>query len=309
MNWKYSKVTVQAPAKINLLLQIGQKNSNGYHDVISIMQAVSLYEKVTATANEKIVLTAVNGKHLASTPLDDNNLAVKAAQLLAKKTGVTAGVSLEITKTVPVAGGMAGGSADAAATLVACDKLWGTGLSKNDFLALANVLGADVPFALHGETALALGNGSVLTSVVGVDSLRWVVVHVAEELSTGKVFQELDELRLFNQFVAPSLVEAEQLIQKLRVGDVFEIGKLLRNDLAVAALSLSPNLQTILDVGKSFGVAGSFISGSGPSVVFLVEENFVSTGLVETLVAFPQVLDVYQVAGPVAGASIVDCVW
>ena len=143
------EVRVRAPGKINLSLRVGPREDDGYHAVSTVFQAVSVFEEVVATPSEQRTLT-VSGPQAELVPTDGSNLALRAAALLAERAGIDDGVHLHLHKGVPVAGGMAGGSADAAATLVACDALWRTGLSRDDLLELAAELGSDVPFSLAG---------------------------------------------------------------------------------------------------------------------------------------------------------------
>ena len=186
------KVQVRAPGKINLALHVGPPRPDGYHPLATLFQAVSLYEEVLAEAADDVTLT-IRGRG-ADLPTDATNLAVRAAQLLRETSGVDRGVALTLTKEVPVAGGMAGGSADAAATLLACDQLWGTGLGREELAELAAELGADVPFALTGLSAMGTGRGDLLTPVMSRGTYHWVLAVQAEGLSTPAVFREFDAM-------------------------------------------------------------------------------------------------------------------
>ena len=197
-------------------------------------------------------------------PLDDSNLAVRAARLLAARTGVAPDVDLHIRKQIPVAGGMAGGSADAAAALVACDLLWRTGLSRDDLHELAAELGADVPFALMGGTAVGTGRGDVLTPALARGELHWVLALSDQQLSTPEVYAECDRLRGSKVVVEPRV--SDQMMHGLRSGDAAVVGAQLANDLQPAALSLCPDLAATLAVGEEYGALGSVVSGSGPTV-------------------------------------------
>ncbi|MFH5824430.1 4-(cytidine 5'-diphospho)-2-C-methyl-D-erythritol kinase [Georgenia sp. AZ-5] len=188
-----SKVQVRAPGKINLALRAGPPGRDGYHPLSTLFQAVSLYEDVVARPAEDITLE-IRGRG-TDLPTDATNLAVRAASLLRETSGVEAGVHLTLTKQVPVAGGMAGGSADAAATLLACDQLWGTGLGREELVELAAELGADVPFALTGMSAMGVGRGDLLTPVMSRGTYHWVLAVQQEGLSTPAVFRQMDELR------------------------------------------------------------------------------------------------------------------
>lgn len=187
-----SAVHVRAPGKINLALRVGPPRPDGYHPLATLFQAVSLYEDVVARPADDITLE-IHGRG-ADLPTDSGNLAVRAAALLRETSGTEAGVHLTLTKQVPVAGGMAGGSADAAATLLACDQLWGTGLGREELGELAAELGADVPFALTGLSAMGTGRGDLLTPVMSRGQYHWVLAVQSEGLSTPAVFRAFDEI-------------------------------------------------------------------------------------------------------------------
>lgn len=156
---RMNSVTVRVPAKVNLQLAVGPLRDDGYHDLVNVFHAVSIFDEVTATA-ETGMSVRVEGEGADQVPDDDDNLAIRAALALAGHAGRSYGVNLVIRKAIPVAGGMAGGSADAAAALVACNELWGLGLPTEDLLEIAADLGSDVPFALLGGTAVGTGRGS-----------------------------------------------------------------------------------------------------------------------------------------------------
>ena len=192
-----SSVTVRAPAKINLGLSVGGPRADGFHDVATAYHAISLHDELVAAASEElsVAVTTADGIPLDDVPQDSSNLAVAAALALAERAGVEPLVRLHITKSIPVAGGMAGGSADAAAALVACDALWQTGLSRSELAELAAALGSDVPFSLVGGTALGTGRGEVLTPVLARGRFHWVVAIADGGLSTPDVYAECDRLR------------------------------------------------------------------------------------------------------------------
>jgi len=300
---------VRAPAKINLALRVGDLDEDGYHDVVSVYQAVSLFEEVTAAlpADGPSGLTvAVRGPGAAHVPLDGTNLAVRAAQLLAERAGVPAEAALSIRKAVPVAGGMAGGSADAAAALVACDLLWGTGLSREELVALGAELGADVPFALVGGTALGTGRGDRVTPVLGRGDYHWVLALAADGLSTPRVYAEHDRLRAGLPSVDLEPQVPADLAHALRSGDAARLGTCLVNDLQDAACSLRPQLRRVLALGEDHGVLGSLVSGSGPTVALLVADSSAALELAVALTASGVASDVRRVTGPAPGARQVE---
>jgi 4-diphosphocytidyl-2-C-methyl-D-erythritol kinase len=297
------RVTVRVPAKINLELAVGGPRADGFHELATVFHAVSLYDEVTAVAADSVEVT-VTGPQAELVPLDASNLAVRAALLLARRTGVDVGARLHITKGIPVAGGMAGGSADAAATLLACDVLWHTGLSRDELRELAAELGSDVPFGLLGGTAVGTGRGEQLTPALARGTFHWVVALSEGTLSTPAVYREIDRLRAGRVLPLPRV--SERLMQALRAGDPAALGAALTNDLQPAAFSLAPELERTLKVGLENGALGGIVSGSGPTVAFVVENPEHALDLSVVLSASGLVADVRRAYGPVPGARIVD---
>lgn len=297
------EVCVRAPAKINLALCVGGVRADGFHDLASVFHAVSLYEDVTATTADEITVE-VEGEGAASVPAGGDNLAVRAATLLAARTGVDAGVRLHVRKRVPVAGGMAGGSADAAAALLACDTLWRTGLSRDELRELAGELGSDVPFALLGGTALGTGRGDRLTPALARGEYHWVLALSDHGLGTPAVYAEFDRLQAGRVLPEPRVPDA--MMQALRSGDPEALGGALVNDLQPAACRLAASLTQTLDVGTEFGALGAVVSGSGPTVAFLVRDNEAALDLCVALTASGTVGSVKRATGPVSGARVVE---
>ena len=271
---KPHSVTVRAPGKINVYFRVGALQSDGYHEVASLYQAVSLYEEVTATHADDFSIQFSGPIDATGLPTDHTNLAVKAAKLLAEVTGYRGGVKLNVFKRVPIAGGMGGGSADAAATLVACDELWETRLGRAKLLPLAAQLGADVPFALEGGTAVGTGRGEELSPALAQGVFHWVLALSNSGLSTPVVYRTLDEHRDRHRAElkpAPEQVKVETaVLQAVRVGDPESLADSMHNDLQVAALRLDPELSEVLELGESRGALAGIVSGSGPTVAFLV---------------------------------------
>lgn len=304
-------VRVKAPGKINVSLRVGTPREDGYHSVASVYLAVSLYEEITATATDDGAITVtVDGQGslnlpMEEIPLDASNLAARAAALLAELSENSTGVHLNITKRVPIAGGMGGGSADAAATLLACDALWNSGFSRDELAKIAVDLGADVPFALIGGTAVGVGVGEQLTPAISKTPLHWVLVPSNFGLSTPAVYRTLDDLRLANGDVPPEIPEIDpQILTAMRSGDAHALADLLHNDLQAAALELAPELKDILSAGRDAGALAGIVSGSGPTVAFLAEsEEHAAT--VDALLATAG-LSTELVHGPAHGARIVS---
>jgi 4-diphosphocytidyl-2-C-methyl-D-erythritol kinase len=257
---------------------------------------------VTASAADEISVT-VEGAQADLVPRDGHNLAVRAAELLARRVGVDDGVRLHIRKGIPVAGGMAGGSADAAAALLACDTLWGAGLSRDELRELARELGSDVPFSLVGGTAIGSGRGERLTPVLARGDHYWVIALPEDRLSTPSVYAQTDRLRAGRVLPHPQVADA--LMQALRSGDPIALGRALSNDLQPAAISLVPRLERTLAAGLEYGALGGLVSGSGPTVVFLVRDAEQAMDLSIALTASGTVAQVRRAQGPVPGARVV----
>ena len=298
-------VAVRAPAKINLGLSVGPPRSDGFHEVATAYHAIALYDElVAATADElSVSVTTADGVPVDDVPQGRDNLAVAAALAIAERTGVEPLVRLHVTKNIPVAGGMAGGSADAAAALVACDALWQTGLARGELLELAAGLGSDVPFSLVGGTALGTGRGEVLTKVLARGRFEWVVAVADGGLSTPRVYAECDRLRAGRAGSEPRV--ADDLMAALRAGDADALGAALHNDLQEAACTLRPALRQTLETGEEAGALGSMVSGSGPSVVFLARGREHAIDIAVALSATGTCRSVRRAYGPVAGARLV----
>jgi 4-diphosphocytidyl-2-C-methyl-D-erythritol kinase len=300
-------VHARAPGKINVFLKVGSLLEDGYHDVASAYQAVDLYEDVRATEAHDFSVSVSGSVDLARVPLDGSNIAIRAAMLLARETGYRGGAHLAIDKNVPVAGGMGGGSADAAATLVACDALWGTQVPRESLLSLAAELGADVPFALLGGTAIGTGRGDRLSPALAQGQFHWVLVVSDTGLSTPEVYRELDQHRMrhsqdiFPVPVAP-VVEPD-VLQALRAGDPHMLAEAVHNDLQAPALHLEPRLAETLEAGEANGALVGVVSGSGPTVAFLAADANSALELQLELDATGYVA--VRTHGPVHGARVV----
>lgn len=298
------RVHVRAPGKLNLFFEVGGIDDDGYHDVASAYQAVSLYEDVWAEPSDEFTVSISGTVDVSGVPADDRNLALRAARLVAKEIGYDGGVHLDIVKHVPVAGGMGGGSADAAAALVACDALWRAELGTAHLQRLAARLGADVPFALMGGTAIGTGRGDQLSPALAKGRFDWVVVPAEVGLSTPDVYGHLDSLRErpgIARVGRPPIVDPG-VLQALRAGDPVALAEHARNDLQAAALSLRPELRRALETGEQAGALAGIVSGSGPTLAFLAgdAESALETQVVLSAAGY-QALHVH---GPVAGARV-----
>ena len=304
-------VRVEAPGEVNLFLSAGAPGADGYHPLTTVFQAVRLIETVTARSQSHAARGSItlSLEEDAAVPTDSSNLAVRAARLLAETTGVTDGVDLTIRKRVPVAGGMAGGSADAAATLTACNTLWGTDLGPDELRDLAARLGADVPFPLLGATAVGHGRGDRLTPLMTRGRYLWVLAFAARGgLSTPAVFRRFDELAAASPSegagAAPVDVP-EEMTAALRAGDTRALAAALHNDLQEAAVSLRPELAEVIGVAEGAGALRAIVSGSGPTVAALVPDATSATRVVRALTTSTLVGQTVRVDAPVAGARVV----
>lgn len=295
---------MRAPAKINLHLGVGAPREDGYHPLVTVYQAVGLYDDVTArgSAHWTVGASVPDWMDAAAVPLDGDNIVDRAADLLAAHHRVDRAGELHIAKEIPVAGGMAGGSADAAAALVALDRLWALGTSDEDLVALAARLGSDVPFALYGGTALGGGRGEVVTPVVDGGTWWWVVVPSEEGLSTPEVYRHFD--RMFPD--APSEpVPADALLNAIAEGDVWALADALHNDLEAPAIDLRPELGRLIEAGEAAGALRGIVTGSGPTCVFLCGSADHARSLSAELAGAGNPV-VLAANGPVAGAHLVS---
>jgi 4-diphosphocytidyl-2-C-methyl-D-erythritol kinase len=294
-------VTVRVPAKVNLHLGVGARRPDGYHDLVTVFQAVSLYDEVTLSPARRLRVE-VRGDGADGVPLGEDNLAARAVRTVAERAGRAPHLRVVISKGIPVAGGMAGGSADAAAALLACDALWGMGLPAAALADLAAALGSDVPFLLSGGTALGTGRGERLSPVLGRGSYHWVFALADAGLPTPSVYAQLDRLRDSGERIGPS--PADPVLAALRAGDPAALGRALTNDLQPAALALRPRLQAVLDAGRELGALGSVVCGSGPTVALLAPGAKAAVRLAAGLAGHGLCRTVRAATGPVPGARI-----
>jgi 4-diphosphocytidyl-2-C-methyl-D-erythritol kinase len=300
-----NSVTVRVPAKVNLQLSVGPREANGYHNLVSVFQAVSIFDDVTITKSHagSGVTISITGEQTYGVPEDGSNLAVKAAQLIGEKFDLDVDVHIEVKKSIPVAGGMAGGSADAAATLVAMDALYKLDATREELLELGSQLGSDVPFMIAGGTAVGTGRGDQLTAALSRGTYHWVFALSTVGLSTPAVYTECDRMRAELEVAEPKV--SDSLMQALLSGDPALVGKSLSNDLQNPACSLRPALSLVLEVGRDYGALGAIVSGSGPTVAFLVADEEAGLDLAVALTASGVVGSVARATGPVHGARVI----
>jgi 4-diphosphocytidyl-2-C-methyl-D-erythritol kinase len=299
-------VTVRVPAKVNLQLSVGPKEADGYHNLVSVFQAISIFDDITIKLGEpgSGLTISVSGDQTHGVPADANNLAAKAVALISKEYDLTVDAHIEIKKSIPVAGGMAGGSADAAGTIIGIDYLYSLDMTREEMIEIAAKIGSDVPFMLSGGTAIGTGHGDQLTAALSRGTYHWVLAVSTVGLSTPAVYAECDRLRGELEIVEPQTNEA--LMQSLLAADAPGVGAALVNDLQLAACSLRPAIRLVLDVGQEYGALGAIVSGSGPTVAFLVADQDSGLDLAVALTSSGVVGSVVQAYGPVAGAKVIS---
>lgn len=287
---------VRVPAKVNLQLGVGPLRVDGFHELVTVFHAVDIFDVITVRPADELSLT-MRGDGAATLPNGPENLAWRAAELAAGHAGVAPAVSIEIDKAIPVAGGMAGGSADAAGTLRACATLWQ--LDHADLPGLAAQLGSDVAFGLVGGTALGTGRGEVLEPLPSTGSLHWVIAPAAFGISTARAYAELDRLRAAGALPPPEL-DASALRTALESGSAARVAQSLSNDLQPAALSLAPSLREVLDAGLAAGALAGIVSGSGPTCAFLCADASAAADVARRFGARRAVV----ATGPAPGATV-----
>jgi 4-diphosphocytidyl-2-C-methyl-D-erythritol kinase len=301
------EVVARAPAKVNVHLAVGPLRPDGFHELRTVYLAVSLVDTVTVRPGDGLSLAVAGEGAGGEVPLDRRNLVWRAAELLAASAGVPADAAIALRKTIPAAAGLAGGSADAAATLVALDALWGTRAARADLTDLAAQLGSDVPFSLQGGVALGSGRGEQLSPVLARTRWHWVLGIAGEGLSTPAVYGELDRLRAEGR--VPDGTEpasAEPVIAALRGAGVPALAAALHNDLQAPALALRPDLRRALRAATDAGAAGALVSGSGPTVAALVSDEQAAVRLTAALAGAGVFRTVRAVHGPVPGARLIS---
>jgi len=296
-------VTVRAPAKVNLHLAVGESRPDGYHDLVTVFQALSLCDEVTVAVSDNPGVEA-HGEGAASLPAGRANLAWRAVLELARHTGREPNVRVVINKGIPVAGGMAGGSADAAAALVGLAALWRLEVSREELTGLAAVIGSDVPFGLHGGTALGTGRGERLIPVLSRHSYDWVFALDHKGLPTPDVYTELDRLR--TEGSPPRVGAVEPVLEALASGDPRQLALLLGNDLQSATISLRPALRRTLRAGVDAGALAGMVSGSGPTCAFLCVDAEAAVRVAAELAGAGVCRTVRVARGPVPGARVID---
>lgn len=293
---------MRAPAKINLHLAVGGLRADGFHDLVTVFHAVSLFDEISVEASDAPDIQ-VHGEGVSEVPADETNLAWRAVQLLAEQADRDPDVRLVLRKGIPVAGGMAGGSADAAAALVGLSALWKLDLSRDELAVLAAELGSDVTFALYGGTALGTGRGEHIVPVLARHPQHWVIALHRGGLATPAVFRELDRLRGSAERAERPV---EPVLEALAGGDPRRLALSLGNDLQPAAVSMAPELRRTLRAGVDAGALAGLVSGSGPTCAFLCDGADAAIEVAAELAGVGVCRTVRVAHGPVPGARVVD---
>lgn len=296
-------VIARAPAKINLHLGVGPQRADGYHELATVFCALSLTDEIVATEAEELSIVTT-GEGADKVPADTTNLACRAAAMLADRAGIKPEVLLSVRKQIPVAAGLAGGSADAAATLVACDALWQTGADRADLVQIAAQLGSDVVFSLTGGLALGTGRGEMLSPVLAAGRWHWVLAVAESGLATGDVYAELDRIRR-ERPAERTLELPDQLLNALRARDITAVGEALHNDMEPAAFSLMPSLRRTKAAGVEEGAQAAVLCGSGPTMAFLARDENDAVDLTARISGLGVCRTVRTAYGPVTGARVI----
>lgn len=300
-------MTARAPGKVNIQLSVGAVRDDGFHPLASVFHAVAMPEEVTVTPGAPgtgILIDAVTGLQADEVPRDATNLVWRAALRLATELDRPApDLRIDIAKGVPVAGGMAGGSADCAAALVALNDLWGSPLTREDLARIALDLGSDVPFSLMGGTALGLGRGEQLSPLMVRGTFHWVFATATQGLSTPAVYAAFD--RLVEGRIVPEPEVDAAVVAALIAGDARALGRALHNDLQEPAMTLRPTLRDVLDTGRASGALGAIVSGSGPTVAFLVGDPPAAARVHAAVAGLEQVRAAFTTTGPAPGARVI----
>ena len=263
-------IRLRTHAKINLFLRVLGRRPDGYHEIESIFHGISLADDITVRATEghdvDVDIQVARGPG-TGVPKREDNLAYLAAQALIER-GVTAsGVSIDITKRIPIGAGLGGGSGNAAGVLVALNDLWGARLPTDDLNDLGATVGSDVPYCLTGGTMLVTGRGENLSSLPSPGDLHFVLGISDEPLYTKDVYERLDSLGTDGEVGSAAMTLA------LGAGDAAEVAELLHNDLEPAAFSLRPELEELKKVILGAGALGAGLTGSGPTLFGLASDE------------------------------------
>ncbi|HUH53637.1 MAG TPA: 4-(cytidine 5'-diphospho)-2-C-methyl-D-erythritol kinase [Microbacteriaceae bacterium] len=301
-------VSAKAPGKINICFSVGSLRPDGTRGVATLYQAVSIYDTVIAHPSADFSLQQVGSIGYGTVSSSENNLAMRSARLLAETFEVKSGVRLEINKKIPRGAGMSGGSADAAAALVACNELWGLNLERAQLHEIAVKIGADVSFALDGGTAVGTGHGDEFSQALSVGTYHWVIVPVGPRLDEDTALSVLDKHRHQNRAIIGDgdevpLVSLDTLLA-IRSGSAERLAETVRNDVQAASFKLEPELARVCEYGEQNGALVGVMLAMGPALAFLVQDEGEASKLQHKLSDFGQ--KSIAAWGPVGGARLTE---
>lgn len=250
----------KAPAKINLLLRVLRKRPDGYHDLASVMQQISIYDELEYTMQQEGITLHCPGTDL---PTNEQNLIYRAAQTIFNHTSYRNGVEIVLNKYIPSAAGLGGGSSDAATTLMTLNDLCSLGLSKTELIKLGAKLGADVPFFIFGSSAFATGIGDKLQTLPDLPQINMVLINPTFPLSTKTVYENLNLAltKKKNNYSIPRFYALGDVIRELH------------NDLEAVSLKMHPELNDLKQMLMKEGALGALMSGSGPTLFGIFEDE------------------------------------
>lgn len=257
-------IRIKCPAKINLALDVIGKRSDGYHDLDMIMQTISLFDELTLKKTEEtgIFIDCIN----KDVPVDEHNICWRIARILFDRFGLSGGISIHINKTIPVAAGLAGGSADAAGVIIGINRLYELCLSEQDMMELGKMVGADVPFCIHRGTAQVQGIGEQITRLKSFKA-NIVLAKPDISVSTASIF---NELKLDEIVKRPDM---QLLIHSIEHSDLETLSENMVNVLETVTIKKHGIIEEIKNIMHQFGALGSLMSGSGPSVFGIFENK------------------------------------
>jgi 4-diphosphocytidyl-2-C-methyl-D-erythritol kinase len=258
------RLLVKAPAKINLSLDVLHKRPDGYHEVKMVMTTIDLADRIELIPRTDDAIQIISQNRFV--PDDHRNLAYQAAKLLKETFSIKQGVAISITKHIPVAAGLAGGSSDAAATLRGLNKLWNLGLTLDELAELGAQIGSDVSFCVYGGTAIATGRGEKITPIPSPPPCWVVLAKPSIGVSTAEVYRNLK----VNEVAHP---DVDAMVEAIRRQDYFTICQLVGNVLEEVTLKKHPEVAHIKEQMKRFGADAVLMSGSGPTVFGLVQHD------------------------------------
>ena len=263
---------LKAHAKVNLYLKVGDRLASGYHKITSVMQSISLADSIMISAADRLYFECDDHR------IDnEDNLVYKAAKLISDHFMVSKGARLSLVKEIPVAAGLGGGSADAAATLIGLDRFWNLNIRPAQLARLASELGADVTFCLTGGTALATGIGEIIKPLSSIDLGNFLVVKPKGGLSSSRVYER------FNVIGGSESRSVDKFLQAVEDGQTEAIVKELSNDLEPAAADLMPDIEMIREMATEAGATACLVSGSGPAMLIFVDDDAIRKNIVKCL--------------------------